>query len=335
MTVLVAGATGIVGSSVVRRLRLEGIETLAISRRGDPKNGVVRWGLAHEPMPKSLDRNLDAIVNCSASTNWGMEPAVARLANVSTTESLLKQAQRTDARMVHLSTTYSTGLRGSIESRELSDYRNSYEWSKAESERCVADNSRSWSIIRAPLIVGERGTGWAARFSGLYQVVKAVLTGAAPALVGDADARCEIVSVTDVVDLVMRELGGHQTSGTTHILGRGEDAPTVGAVVLTAFSELNACRRQRCVEEIDIPVLIPGERWDRLFLPLAEANLRPQQLRAIALLSAFRPYLGLEDPYAPTERVAPMEDAIRIAIRFWCESNERLTRKEVARWRPK
>ena len=59
-----------------------------------------------------------------------------------------------------------------MSSTDPADYRNTYEWSKAHAERLARELFPQLTIIRPPLIVGRRLDGRAARFAGMYTILR-------------------------------------------------------------------------------------------------------------------------------------------------------------------
>ncbi|MEU5882408.1 SDR family oxidoreductase [Spirillospora sp. NPDC047279] len=329
--VLLTGATGVLGSELLTSLRARpGVELVAISRRGDPGRGVLRWRLGAEPPPEGLGRRFDAVVHAAASTRWNQEPEEAWEANVRSTEAVLDVAA--DAHLVHISTAFAIGLRGDTSSDRPADYRNSYEWSKAAAERLVARHGRC-TVIRPPLIIGRRADGRVARFSGLYTFARAALSGLAPALVGEPKGTVEMVAVDDVATAVNAALEAGPPAGAAPIvLGAGPRALSTEDLVDVSYRALNGWRARNGASRLAPPPIISTERWERFFLPFARTTLTGRQLRVIELLSEFVPYMSMADPPKPTMIVPPVHEILGRAFTFWAESNPRAALAEPRPW---
>jgi nucleoside-diphosphate-sugar epimerase len=318
--VLVTGATGIVGSEVCRWLRDQpDLAVTAVSARGAPNHGVLAWNMGVDEPPADLRRHWDVIVNAAASTRWSMTEQEARAANVLSVEALHRLDPR-PGQLVHLSTTHVIGLRGSVESHELSDYHNSYEWSKAAAERFVRHHYPQAVILRFPIVLGRRHDGEIARFTGFFKLLKAIASGMMPAIVGLPNAYLEIVSVDDVAATIARIVAESRT-GMTMVLGRADRAPTVDHVFDVLFSVINAWRAGRGVAELVRPPLLNPDRWDRFFLPFARQHLSPAQRRVIDVFSEFRPYLTMTQPLPASEIVDDVGPVIRRTVRRWAQQN--------------
>ncbi|GIH04900.1 dehydrogenase [Rhizocola hellebori] len=319
-SVLVTGATGIVGSEVCRWLRERPeLAVTAVSARGSAEDGVLAWRMGVDEPPESLCRHWDVVVNAAASTRWSMTEQEALTANVRSVEALHRLDPRPGL-LVHLSTTHVIGLRGSVESPRLADYHNSYEWSKAAAERFVRGHFPGTVILRFPIVLGRRRDGEIARFTGFFKLLKAIASGMMPAIVGLPHAYLEMVSVDDVARAVTRIVTESRTD-LTMVLGRAERAPTVDHVFELLFSVINSWRAGRGVAELARPPLLHPDRWDRFFLPFARQHLSPAQQRVIDVFSEFRPYLAMTEPLPASEVVGEVSSVIRRTVACWAQRN--------------
>lgn len=333
MRALVTGATGLVGFEVLEALRRAGArEVVGTSRpRSAAAAGIVGWDMAAEPPPADLRGPWDVIVHAAADTRWTMTPAEATAANVDTVAAL-EPVVGPATHLVHVSTAYSTGLTGSVESDELGDYRNSYEWSKAGAERLVHGTFPRFSIVRPPLIVGRRGDGRAVRFSGMYTMLRAITGSLVPVVVADADAYFEVVPV----DAVAAVIAGAALEGgerKTLIVAGGETALRVGEAVELMTMALNGWRAERDLAPFEVPRLISRDSWDRFFFPFVRDELSARQLRILELLANFEPYLEVREALAPTHPVEGLESVIFAAARFWADAEPQRASLSPRPWR--
>ncbi|WUI01733.1 SDR family oxidoreductase [Spirillospora sp. NBC_00431] len=331
--VLLTGATGVLGSELLGALRRRrGIDVVAVSRRGAPSDGVLGWRIGAEPPPDELPRRFDAIVHAAATTRWNQEPEEAWAGNVRSTEAVLDLAGG-DTHLVHVSTAFAIGLRGDTSSTLLSDYRNSYEWSKAAAERVVAEHPRC-TVVRPPLIIGRRSDGHIARFSGLYTFARACMSGLAPALVGEPKGTVEMVPVDDVADAVLAALDAGPAAGPAEpvVLGTGTAALTTEELVEGAFGALNAWRARHGAAPVSPPPIISAERWERFLLPFARTELTGRQLRIIELLSEFVPYVSMAEAPEPTVLLPAVHDCLATSFGFWAGANPRAALAEPRPW---
>ncbi|MFI0411340.1 SDR family oxidoreductase [Actinomadura sp. 3N508] len=330
--VLLTGATGVLGSELLGSLRRRGAEVVAVSRRGTPDEGVLRWRMGAEPPPDELPRRFDAVVHAAATTRWNQDPEEAWAGNVQSTEAVLELVGD-DTHLVHVSTAFAVGLRGDTSSARLSDYRNSYEWSKAAAERLVTEHSRC-TVVRPPLIIGRRTDGHIARFSGLYTFARACVTGLAPAMVGEPKGTVEMVPVDDVADAVLAALDAGPAADRAGpvVLGTGTAALTTEDLVQASFTAINGWRARHGASRLAPPPIISAERWDRFFLPFARTTLTGRQLRVIELLSEFVPYVSMAEAPEPTVLLPAVHDALALSLSFWADANSRVASAEPRPW---
>ena len=331
--VLITGATGLVGVQLALDLAgIAGLEVVGTSRTGDPARGIVAWDMATAP-PAELQRPWDVIVNTAADVRWTMEADVAHRANVQTIDGLSALAAP-QTHVVHVSTAYATGRLGHVESPDIDDYRNSYEWSKAAAERIVRERFPRHTIVRPSLIIGRRSDGYAARFSGMYVVLRGIASSTIPALPAAADALCDVIPVDDLTrvlaDLALADDAG---TGEVRTVAGGPAAGRVDAVVPRMVDALNDWRTARDLEAFGQPRLLDPGAWDRFFLPFAREYLSQRQHRALDLLRTYEPYLMLVEPLPATDVVHDAPDCVATSARFWAETLPRLASMPIRPWR--
>ena len=204
--ILLTGATGLLGSYLVRDLLLDGRPLAVIvrrSRKQDPAtrvDGLLRhWeeslgqrlprpvvleGDLTQPRcglsPEScqwVERHCGALLHNAASLSFRATDRTAEpwLSNVSGTGHMLDLARETGIRHLHhVSTAYVCGLRGAtILETDLDvgqDFGNDYERSKVEAEQMVrsASHLETVTVYRPSIIVGDSVTGYTSTYHGLY-----------------------------------------------------------------------------------------------------------------------------------------------------------------------
>ncbi len=319
MRALLTGATGLVGVETMERLRAAGAEqVVGVSRGRSAQAGLgVTWNMGSEDPPQELRGHWDVIVHAAADTRWTMSPKEAARANVDSVAALAPLADE-QTHVVHVSTAFAVGLRGDVGSDRLDDYRNTYEWSKAHAERLAAETFSRLTIVRPPLVIGRREDGHAARFAGMYTVLRAIAASMVPVVIADPNAYLEVIPVDELAKLIV-EVAREPCTGRVLTIAGGEQAPRVQTVFDRITGSLNRWRAERDLEPFDAPRLISRKSWERFFLPFARESLSPRQLRILELLANFEPYLHIDRPLSPTHFVSRMESCIETAVRYWAQ----------------
>ena len=332
--VLVTGATGLVGSELIEQLRAGGAEVVGVSRRGDPHDpDALAWDMSVEPAPAPLRRRWDTIVNAAANTRWTMSEEEATAANVASVRAL-ESLVNAETHVVHVSTAYATGLRGDVESADPADYRNTYEWSKAHAERVARETFANLTVVRPPLLVGRRSDGRAARFAGMYTLVRGLTIGTVPAVVADPEARFDAIPVDDLCRLLADAAArGAREDGAVLTIAAGEAAPRVNEAIAAIVGSLNEWRQARGHEPLECPPLIEPERWRRFHRPFAHRHLSPRQMLILGLLESFEPYLALVGPLRPDREAGDVLPCLRTSTAYWAEANPRVAALAPRPWR--
>lgn len=333
MQVLVTGASGLVGFETAELLASGGFDVVGVSRQATYAPWpTVAWDMAAAEPPPELRRRWDAVVHCAADTRWTQPPDDAWRANVDTVAAL-RPLVHDGTHVVHVSTAYAIGLRGDVESTSLEDYRNSYEWSKAGAERLARAMFERLTIVRPPLIVGRRTDGRAARFAGMYTVLRGMTSSVVPAIVALPEAFFDVVPVDDLAALLRAVVDGDESEGGVLTLAGGDGALTVERALELMTGALNGWRADRGLAALDTPRIVSPSRWNRFFLPFAREHLTGRQLRILELLENFQPYLAVAEPLRPTHYAHDVDVGVKRAVRFWADANERLASQSPRPWR--
>jgi thioester reductase-like protein len=208
--ILLTGATGLLGSYLLRDLSASGVPLAVVARpsrrqsAADRVGAIVRgWEEALGrplPMPRVLEGDLTKplcglsprdvgwvgdhcgglVHNAASLTFRGVcREAEPWLTNVGGTAAMLGLAEAAGMSHVHhVSTAYVAGLRaGPVLEEELDvgqDYGNDYERSKAEAERMVrgAERLETATIYRPSIIVGDSVTGYTSTYHGYYAALR-------------------------------------------------------------------------------------------------------------------------------------------------------------------
>lgn len=328
--ILITGATGLVGSQLLDELSARAdVEVVGTSRRGDAARQIVPWDMTLAP-PDALRGTWDVIVHAAADVRWTNTAEAAHAANVVPLDGVATLAGP-QTHVVQVSTAYATGRRGSVDSPDLADYRNTYEWSKAAAERLAQQRFSQLSIVRPSLIIGRSGDGRAARFQGMYVVLRGIAGSTIPCLPAAAEARCDVIPV-DAVTAVLADVIDRPQAGAVRTVANGALARSARDVVPTMVDALNAWRADHGAQLCGQPRLIEPDAWDRFFLPFAREHLSSRQLLALELLRNYEPYLMLSEPIEATDQVALTDATLSVATRFWCDALPRLAAQPPRPW---
>ena len=204
-TLAVTGATGFVGSHLLRVASTAGFELRALTRGWRPPEPGLDWVDGALDRPDSLAKlcaGADAVVHVAGLINAPSRAAFESI-NVAGTAAIIDAARAAGVRrFVHVS---------SLAAREpdLSDYG----WSKARSERIVAASGLDWTIVRPPAVYGP---GDRETFE-LFKMARRGLVALPPR------GRFSVIHVEDLTRLVLALLDEADTHGEIYEPDDGAD----------------------------------------------------------------------------------------------------------------
>ena len=162
MTVLITGATGLVGSRLIRRLVDAGIECRAMVRhRVDLPAGVtgVEADLLDDQSLARAVKGASAVIHLAASLR-GNDPAQIRRVNLTGTRNLVStvQTHAPAARVIMTSTglVYNNNLPRPARESDRTRPQGPYPTSKLAAERAVRESGLTWCILRLAFVYGDR-----------------------------------------------------------------------------------------------------------------------------------------------------------------------------------
>lgn len=311
MTVLVTGASGLVGAETTARLTAAGHTVLALLHhrtglvRNDgtalaPGSGtlvpvagdITRPGLGLTDGDRHLVKTADLIVHCAAVTDFGLPEEHYRSINVLGTRHVLALALAGRTPLVHVSTAYICGERDGIAHEDELDVGqplgNGYERSKLTAETLVhkaAAEGLPVAVVRPSIVTGAARTGRIRDFRTIYPVLKAFTRGLVRSAPGHYDAVLDLVPVDHVADLVAEAaLRFADAEGRTlHAVGH--------ELTLRDFSDVLAT-----YPSFKVPRFVPPSVFSASALPDRE---RPYYDRVIALYDTyFRRRVRFDDTQA-------------------------------------
>ncbi|MEV6430335.1 SDR family oxidoreductase [Nocardia sp. NPDC051463] len=244
-TVLVTGATGLVGAEVVARLAAAGRPVAAVLHSnssivrndgtvleaGTPVVGDIRargFGMSERDTADLAER-VGTIVHCAATTAFDAREADYEELNVRGTVHAVALARQWDVPLVHVSTAYVCGQRGGVVTEGELDagqpFGNGYEDSKFRAEQLVhaaGEQGLRWAIVRPGIVTGAGDSGAIREYKNLYTVVKLMVEGKLRTLPGRYDATLSLAPVDHVADVIAAAVLDFDSAQdrTFHALGR-------------------------------------------------------------------------------------------------------------------
>ena len=319
--VLVTGATGLLGSDLVRRWTTSGVSHRiavlvrdvarwdAIAHRlALPQDAVValegdvtRDGLGLGRVARTwLASRATAIVHLAADTTFSRPLDKARLVNRDGTAQLLALAADCPhvARVASVSTTFVAGRRTGVvpesadgAATEEIGWVNAYERSKAEAEALVRDARRDWVILRSSTVACDDVSGVVTQRNAVHQALRLFHDGLAAMIPGVAESVLDVVPTDYVSDAIARlALRGGIDGETVHLCA-GAGAMPLGELLAECHARwaTDAAWRRR---GIALPSQADLETWE-LFTQAVEQTGHPRLRRVTRAISHFLPQLAL------------------------------------------
>jgi nucleoside-diphosphate-sugar epimerase len=327
-TVLLTGASGVVGRAVLRRLR--DFDVVCLVHRSPvcgPDVTTVRGDIA-EPMFGLAERayaelaaRVDAVIHCAAVTDFNRVDGSLEATNITGTEHVAAFAAAAGAVLYHVSTAFvHTTVDGDRGRTAIG-----YAASKLAGEKVVRSGGVAHVIFRPSVVIGDSVTGEIAAFQGLYQVAAGMFAGIVPMIPFEPSWPIDFVPADVVADAIARAVENRMSEGEFW-LSAGEKALRLDAgvaVVVELARDLGV--------SIDAPRFVPPEMFDRLigpvFLDALPAKIRRNVLR---MLEFFTTYLqsGQTKPSSLDQLAAlglrPLPDqreSLRNSLRYWAAQN--------------
>jgi len=319
MKVLVAGASGFIGTVVVAALRAAGHDIVAVSRtRGGLPQDVthIPADVGSEPPDPSRFAGIDAMVNLvGIAIERGTNTFEA--AHVRAVEHLLQLSHALGVkRFVHVSVVRPDGSDGA------------YHRTKRDGEARVASSDHDWTLLRPGLVYGPGD----AMLSNLVRFVTLAPVFVAP---GGPTGPLQTVDVEDVADAVVRTLAASSTYGATidivgpdrvslpelvRTVGSALELPTwvvpmPAAVMRAAAGVMQRLLPHPPITPTQLGMLIDGLYGDhaqaRAHLGFAPRALTAQRIREVAETTIEPPSVRL------LPSAADRRDAQRWSVPLW------------------
>jgi nucleoside-diphosphate-sugar epimerase len=325
-SVLLTGASGVVGSAL--RSRLRDLDVTCLVHRSPvagPNETTVRGdiatpmlGLANQAYAR-LAANVDAVIHCAAVTDFNRAAGGLEATNIAGTEHVAAFAAAANAVLYHVSTAFvHTTVDGDRGRTAIG-----YAASKLAAEQVVRASGVPHVILRPSVVIGDSVTGEIAAFQGLHQVAAGMFAGIVPMIPFDPCWPIDFVPADVVADAIACVVENRVDEGEFWI-SAGEKALRLDEGVAVAVELARAMG-----VSIDMPRFVPPEMFDRLIGPVF-LDVLPVRIRrnVVRMLEFFTTYLqsgdvkpsSLDQLAALGARPLPdQRESLRNSLRYWAE----------------
>ena len=328
MSLLMTGATGLVGGMLLEHVRDQPV--LAVARRPMPfpdnvkaNVKVVQGDLADPTFSLAAHLNdVTEIIHCAAAVRFDLSLADARAINTDATGRLLDFARRAPRlrKFTHVSTVYVMGNdEGALPEApyQARSYPNTYEQSKAEAETLVhaAAKDLPVQIVRLSSIAGNARTGVVTQFNHVHQLLKLFPRRILPVVPGRPDIPVDLIAEDWTVPALWHLHQHTFASGSVAHLSAGPGAAIRLADLFAICAEVYGCPP---------PKLLPLAEFDR-FMNSRLGGLAGRLMEALGL---FLPHLGRDQSFLNAQTLLripvppPTVDSFLPAIVRYCHAGE-------------
>ncbi|MET9952803.1 SDR family oxidoreductase [Streptomyces sp. NPDC006339] len=283
-TVLLTGASGVVGSALLPHL--SDCHTIALTHH-TPVAGTdeqlagdltaPRLGLDADAY-RRLATRVDVIVHCAAITGFSSGPEATHALNEAGTRQMVQLTADAGAVLYHVSTAFvdRTDLTRAQLGQDHGDATarpEDYLDSKRAGEDVVRSSGVPAVIVRPSVVIGDAATGAISAFQGMHGIIHGLLRGLLPLVPVPADSPIDFVPQ----DLVAATIAGLIRRGRRD----GEVWVTAGTSALSTQRALQVIGET--AEELGLtavrPRMVGPEMVDRLIRPVFIANLHARARR--------------------------------------------------------
>ena len=323
-TVLLTGASGVVGRALLQRLR--NLEAVCLLHRSPVRgaNVTTLHGDVAQPMLGlteqayiELAARVDAVINCAAITDFNRPDGSLEATNVDGTGHVAAFAAAANANLYHVSTAFvHTTVNGDRGRTAVG-----YAASKLAAENLVRSSGVPHVILRPSVVIGDSGTGEISAFQGLHRVAAGMFNGIVPMIPFEPGWPIDFVPVDVVADAIACVVESRVSTGEFWI-SAGEKALRLDESVTVAVELARGLG-----VNIDMPRFVAPEMFDRLIGPVFLDAL-PGTIRrsVLSMLEFFTTYLqsGETKPSSLDQLIAlgakPLPDqrrSLRNSLQYW------------------
>ena len=323
-TVLLTGASGVVGRALLPRLG--DFEVVCLVHRSPVSGPNVTtvpgdiaqpmFGLA-ERAYADLAARVDAVIHCAAVTDFNRTDGSLEATNIAGTGHVAAFAATAQAVLYHVSTAFVHTTVDGDRGRTAIGYASS----KSAAEDVVRSSGVPHVILRPSVVIGDSDTGEIAAFQGLHRVVAGLFAGIVPMIPFDPRWPIDFVPADVVADAIACVVENRVSEGEFWI-SAGEAALRLDESVAVAVEYGRSLG-----VSIDMPRFVPPEMFDRLigpvFLDALPGKIRRNVLR---MLEFFTTYLQSgETKPSSLDRLAALgawplpdqRDSLRNSLSYW------------------
>jgi long-chain acyl-CoA synthetase len=315
----VTGATGLVGSGVLRRLlRRDPGRTAYVLVRDPTRLRAGRLGSTVVPLVgvltrpglgldrhtrRELRRRVGLVVHAAADTCFSRSLSRARAVNRDGTARVLDlwDGGAELRRFVHVSTAFVAGCRTGVireDDRPAEAWVNAYERSKTEAEALVRGSGAPWVIARPSTIACDGPSGVVTQVNAVHRALRLHHAGLASILPGREDSPVDLIPADHVWGGVASLVLEPGVEGETVHLCAGDGALALGELLErahAAWAEVEGWRRRG----VSRPVLTDLDTY-RLFEQSVEETGDPRLRRITRSFAHFVPQLALPKRFDTT-----------------------------------
>src|SRR5215472_3674364 len=323
-TVLLTGATGVIGRALLQRLR--DLDVVCLVHRSPVSGPNVTTALGDIAKPGlglaeqayvDLAAKVDAVIHCAAVTDFNRGAGRLEATNITGTQHVAAFAAAANAVLYHVSTAFvHTKVDGGRGRTAIG-----YARSKWAAEEAVRSSGVPHVILRPSVVIGDSATGEIAAFQGLHQVVAGLFAGLVPMIPFDPGWPIDFVPADVVADVIACLVENRVSEGEFWV-SAGDKALRLdeGVAVVVEFAGALGV-------SIDQPRFVPPDMFDRLIGPVFLDAL-PVRIRrnVVRMLEFFTTYLqsGETKPSSLDQLVTlgmrqlpDQRESLRNTVKYW------------------
>ena len=323
-TVLLTGASGVVGRALLQRLGDFDVVCLVHRSPVSGPNVTTVQGDIAKPMLglaeqayMELAAKVNAVIHCAAVTDFSRTDGSLEATNIAGTEHVAAFAGAAKAVLYHVSTAFVDTTVDGDRGRTAIGYASS----KAAAEEAIRSSGVPHVILRPSVVIGDSVTGEIAAFQGLHQVVAGMFAGTVPMIPFDPGWPIDFVPADVVADAIACVVE-HRVSEGEFWISAGDKALHLdeGVEVVVEFARTLGV-------SIDTPRFVPPDMFDRLigpvFLDALPARIRRNVVR---MLEFFTTYLQSgETKPSSLDQLVPLgmrplpdqRESLRNSVKYW------------------